>query len=126
MGNKITVIYFDVAGKKAPVKMEIRDEIDEYYRLINCDTIDIISRKINDVPVCVVLDDEGYFKRDIKISGRDKAESEFLVGNLIITGRADKEGDLTSLSPADITKIAEGIERIYCYPNKFEYCIIFD
>ena len=43
--------------KNRDVKMVEANDLDDYYRLIGCRTIDIVSRTIGNVKVEIVLDD---------------------------------------------------------------------
>ena len=124
--NKITVVYCDVENGKAPVKAEIADELKEYYRLINCDTIDIVHRSIKDVQVCVVLDDNGRFKESPRVSGVNIARTWDFVGNIIITGCEDSEGNLTSLTVQDCKKISERIAFFSLRNGEQRSFILFD
>ena len=51
------MLMLDVENKD--VKMVEANGLADYYRLIGCRTIDIIHRRIGDVEVEIVLDDEG-------------------------------------------------------------------
>ena len=49
------MLLLDVKNRE--VKMVEANELDDYYRLIGCRTIDIVSRSIGDVRVEIVIDD---------------------------------------------------------------------
>ena len=50
------MLMLDVVNKD--VKMVEANDLADYYKLIGCRTIDIISRSIGDVRVEIVIDDE--------------------------------------------------------------------
>ena len=84
----------------------------DYYRLIDCSTIDIVKRRIAGKHYEIICDDEGLLKENPKISAIDDMGQPMLVGNLIIAGEADENGNLTDLSDADITHIRENIHSM--------------
>lgn len=53
------VIYLNVNANKAPEKLNIKDELQSYYNLLECNTIDIIRRKIGKRYFHIICDDEG-------------------------------------------------------------------
>lgn len=79
----------------------------DYYRLIGCNTIDIVSRGIKGKCYDIICDDEGTFKDDPRISAIDDMGRPMLVGNLIVCGAADEEGNLTDLTEDDINYIGK-------------------
>lgn len=89
------------------------DELDTFYRLIECSTIDIVTRKISGEYFDIVCDDEGLLVnkpvRGVSMDGR-----EVLVGNLIICGHSlpDDEGNLRSLTVKDLLRIQRAINPL--------------
>ena len=86
--------------------------MEDYYKLIDCETIDIVNRDINGNCYDIICDDEGTFKENPRISAIDDMWQPMLVGNLIICGTANEEGNMTDLSDKDIDFIMENIQRI--------------
>lgn len=103
------VIYLDVENKKKPSEMDIEDNLDVFYALIGCKTIDIVTRCIGGKIYEVIIDDEGTFKKAPVISAVNVKGEAQMVGNLIITGLADEDGDLTSLTDEDVKNIKANI-----------------
>lgn len=95
------------------VKKEIRQVdpkgLQDYYELLGCDCIDIVTRKIGHQYYDIVCDDEGLLKDDPIISAIDDLGRVMLVGSLIICGLADNEGELTDLSDRDIPYIKKRV-----------------
>lgn len=83
--------------------------LQDYYRLIGCTTIDIVNRGIKGKRYDIICDDEGTFLEDPRISAIDDMGQPLLVGNLIVCGEADEEGNLTDLTEADIKHIGKYI-----------------
>ena len=105
MEIKIKVVYLDVRNGKEPVAMEIEDKLETFYDLIGCSTIDIVRGPIGGKDFRVIVDDEGLLKPNVIISATSKHNFVELVGNLIVAGIEDSEGNLTSLSDEDVKKI---------------------
>lgn len=87
-------------------------EYTDYYPLIQCETFDIVDRGIGDQRFNLVCDDEGLLKPDPVISVLDQADLRMLVGNIVVTGPVDINGDLESLSDQDIQLIKSFIEEV--------------
>lgn len=107
---KKTMYLIDVINEKAEVVKA--DGLDDFYRLIDCDTIDIVTRKIGRRYYDIICDDNGLFADGPKISAIDDCGSIMLVGNLLIAGLHDEEGELTDLTDDDIAYIADRIEHM--------------
>lgn len=72
-------------------------DLQEYYDLLECTTIDITSIKFGDKYYDVICDDEGLFKPNNHVSICSEAGSPMIVGNVIICNHND-EGEETSLT----------------------------
>ena len=102
------MLLLDVVNKD--VRMVEANTLDDYYRLIGCDYVDIIHRRIGDVEVEIVLDDEGLLVEDPKPSGISVNGSIMLWGNLLIaSGRVTDEGELTELTEEEIDEIMDNV-----------------
>ena len=105
--------YLMLDVEKKELKMVEANGLDDYYRLIGCRTIDIISRSIGDVRVEIVLDDEGALLENRKISAIDVDGTPMLYGNLLIaSGRVTDDGELTELTDVEIEELKENIATI--------------
>lgn len=123
--RKLKVVFSNVIDNKPPIALEIYDDLDVIRELLKCDAIDIVRRKIWGKTYCFIVDDEGLLKKDPILSGwcLDTPGGN-LYGNLIITGVEDDEGNLTSLSKADVNKIfGSAVDFIFKGP-KPEYKLI--
>ena len=99
------VIYLNVNENKPPEVLDIVDDLDTYYKLCQCTCIDIVTREIRKIPYSIVCDDEGLFIDEPKISAIDETYQAQLVGNLVICGMPDENGELTSLTDFDVAHI---------------------
>ena len=102
------MLLLDVKNRE--VKMVEANELDDYYRLIGCRTIDIVSRTIGDVKVEIVLDDEGALVNNPKVSAIDIDGTPMLFGNLLVaSGRVTEDGELTELTQEEVDEIMDNI-----------------
>lgn len=98
------MLMLDVENKD--VKMVEANTLADYYELIGCRTVDIIHRRIGDVEVEIVLDDEGLLVEDPKPSGISVDGTPVLFGNLLIaSGRVTDDGELTELTEEEVEAI---------------------
>lgn len=97
------VLFINVTDNTVKI-MDITDNLDTYYNLINCRCIDIIERKIGNKYYDIVCDDEGLLKDNPKISALDPTGQPMLCGNLVIV-RNDGKGNLIGLTNNDLANI---------------------
>ena len=98
------MLMLDVENKD--VKMVEANTLADYYRLIGCNYVDIIHRRIGDVEVEIVLDDEGALVNQPKISAISPEGTPMLYGNLLVaSGRVTDDGELTELDEDEIEAI---------------------
>ena len=103
-------LLLDTVGKTT--KVVDANTLEDYYRMIGCDCIDIVTRKIGRKVYDIIVDDEGLLKSDPIISAIDDFGRVMLVGSMIICGLADAEGELTDLSDNDIRYIKKRIQTL--------------
>ena len=98
------MLMIDVENRK--VKLVEANGLKDYYKLIGCWCIDIIHRRIGDVEVEIVIDDEGALVESPKVSAISPEGAPTLYGNLLIaSGRVTEDGDLTELNQDEIEAI---------------------
>jgi len=105
MARKIKAILVDVMKETSKV-VEIETELEAYYKALDCDCIDIVTRQIGRKTFSIVCDDEGIYRQP-KISAIDNLGNVMLMGNLLICNR--KGPELDSLTADDIKYIKERI-----------------
>ena len=105
------MLMIDVVKKD--VRLVEANTLDDYYRLIGCRTIDIISRSIGDIRVEIVLDDEGALVENPKVSAISVDGTPMLFGNLLIaSGKVTEDGELTELTAEEIDEIMQNVATI--------------
>lgn len=104
----LDVIVFDV-NERVFGRKQIEDQLIVFYELIGCRAVDIVTRSIGGKYYDIVCDDEGLFAESPVVSAVDDDGSVMFVGNLIICGMANDEGELTSLDDDDFYHIMEHI-----------------
>ena len=99
--------------EKRDVKMVEANSLDDYYKFIGCNYVDIIHRRIGDVEVEIVLDDEGVLVENPKPSGISIDGTLLLFGNLLIaSGRVTDDGELTELTEEEVDEIMDNVATI--------------
>ena len=113
--------------EKRDVKMVEANGLDDYYRLIGCRTIDIVSRTIGDVKVEIIIDDEGALVNNPKISAIDIDGTPMLFGNLLVaSGRVTEDGELTELTRVEIDEIMDNVATITTSVYKEPYQVFVE
>lgn len=109
--KRIVCVLVDVEKEMFGL-VEIPNDLESFYKALNCDLIDIVTRRIGDRKKVydIICDDEGLFKQPQKVSAINTSKQPQLVGNILITGTADAEGNLTSLSMEDANYILSKIK----------------
>ena len=105
------MLMLDVVNKN--IKMVEANTLADYYKLIGCRCMDIIHRKIGDVEVEIVLDDEGLLVENPKPSAISVDGTPVLFGNLlIVSGRVTDDGELTELTKEEVDEIMDNVATI--------------
>lgn len=111
--KKLTGVLLDVENEVVQA-IEIEDSSDEFYRILSCETIDIVRRRIGRKQFNIICDDEGLLMDSPKISAIGNLGNPMLVGNLlIVSGQVDEDGNLTSLTKGEIKYVTDRIMTIY-------------
>lgn len=105
MSNKLTGVLVDVCNDVIE-KCELDGTLQDFYRVLKCDCIDITCRKIAGREFDFVVDDEGLLKHPLRVSAVNSKREPMLVGNLFICA-SDEEGSSVSISDEDIDYIKE-------------------
>lgn len=118
-------LLLDVENRE--VKTVEANDLDDYYKIIGCRCIDIISRSIGDVRVEIVLDDEGALVDNPKISAIDVDGTPMLYGNLLIaSGRVTDDGELTELTETEVEEIKNNVAIITTSVYKEPYPVFVE
>lgn len=98
-------VLISTQQNKKPEIIEFKDDLQLYYKLIQCDTIDIVMRKINGTYYNIICDDEGLLKENPIVSAVNNKFQPMLVGNLIIAGNTDDDGNLLGITEEQAKEI---------------------
>lgn len=109
--EKLTAVLVNVETGMFGI-IEVANELETFYKVLGCRRIDITIRRIGDRVAEIICDDEGLLVDSPKISAIDNLGQAQLVGNLLIVGRCDSEGNLTSLSADDAAYIFGKIQLL--------------
>ena len=109
------------------VKMVEANGLDDYYKYLNCRCVDIISRKIGDVAVEIVCDDEGLLIDEPIVSAVDIIGLPVLCGNLLVaSGRVTEDGEVTELTDEEIENIMFNVAEVTTKNHKEPYKIFVE
>ena len=130
--EKVLMVLVDVENGTAS-KVEIEPCLDEYYRLLNCDTIDMVDRRIGTPrshrDFTIICDDNGLMYDAPKISAIDNLGKAMLVGNLLVT-KCNGEGETVGLTREEADFVMERVVHLgtrlhpegYEMLTQCEYC----
>jgi len=85
---------------------------EDYYRLMDCDTVDVCQVLIAGVPYNIIADENACMVMNPRISAIDRDGNIMLVGSLLITGPDDMEGKFTELSEEDFSFLKKRCKKI--------------
>lgn len=120
MKNLLRGVLVDVEQETVSV-VEIEDKLDEFYRILNCDCIDIVVRRIGSKLFNIVCDDEALLKDWPKVSAIDNLWKPMLYGNLFIVGGETIDGNLTGLELSEALHVTENVKHMYTKQDPFGY-----
>ena len=97
--------------KNTPFEVkEINNTLDDLYKNINCTNIDITPRLIGGRMYCIVCDDEGCYRDNVVYTALCHTNPYAdIPGPIVITGPADENGDLTSITNEDVNNLISHI-----------------
>lgn len=106
-------IYLDVENGKAPKVVDIEDNLNVFYKMLKCKTIDIVTRKIGNNYYDIICDDNGLLKGVTITSAIDNKNKSALVGNLLVVGLPNDDGDLQGLTDEQTFEILKNTRLIF-------------
>ena len=119
------MLFLDVKNRE--VKTVEANTLDDYYKIIGCRCVDIIHRRIGDVEVEIVLDDEGAIIENPKVSAISIDGTPILFGNLLVaSGRVTDDGELTELTEAEVDEIKDNVATITTSVYKEPYPVFVE
>lgn len=94
--------------KKQEIRLTECKCLNDFYRELDAQPFDIVTRPIDGKLFDIFVDDCGLYRENPVVSAIDSEGNPMLVGNLVIANH-DKKGNTTSLSDDDIKKIRKSI-----------------
>ena len=91
------------------VEVNDADHLTDYYKYLNCELVDITSRKIGGKYFDIVADDEGLLKEPRIVSALDTEGQPALVGNLLFCNYDPETGEEVSLTDEDIQLLRDNV-----------------
>ena len=98
--------------QKNEVKVVEANGLEDYYKYIGCSVIDIVRRKIGDLWVEIVCDDEGTFAEHPKVSAIDIVGKPCLFGNLLVASGDVIDGNLTELTEEEVEYVKSFLTEV--------------
>ena len=121
--KRIRIFVVDV--EKQETRLDSTDcSLEDLHRLINCDTIDIVTREIGGKPYAIICDDNGLLDQRT-YSAISPEGAVRLVGNLVISN-FDENGDLARLTGDDEKRLMRALRTARDYDGKEYYVIMLD
>lgn len=98
--------------KKQEIRLAECKCLNDFYRELDAQPFDIVTRPIDGKLFDIFVDDNGLYREDPVVSAVDSEGNPMLVGNLIFMNH-NEAGDTTGLSNDDIFKIVRSLRRLY-------------
>ena len=111
MANKIKGLLVDVTRTREIKEVEFDDTLENIYKILDVDCIDVAVRKVGNHAYDFIVDDEGLLKGDAIPSIFDSEQKPQLVGNALIVN-SNEEGDFTSLTEEQVADLKSHIGTI--------------
>ena len=102
--KKLKGMRIDIENNVAEL-VTLDNELEAFYKALNCEYIDIYRRKIGDRWYMVLCDDEGALKPHPIASAIDCFGQVAFYGNLLIVSGRHDEGELYSLTESEIENL---------------------
>lgn len=98
-------IFINVLENRYPEVVDILPENHIFSDMLRCDWLDFCYREIDGKKYTFIVDDVGLYRENPKPAVIDENLEVHLVGNVLIFGFPDNEGELTELTTDDIKAI---------------------
>lgn len=107
--NQVTGVLLDVQNRTILVYTVNSGTLEEYYRILDCTTFDIASRRIGENIYDIYCNDEGLLKCNPIVSAVSSGDRKpMLVGNLFVT-KTNDEGETISLTGEEIREVLDNV-----------------
>lgn len=117
----ITGLY---VGEKGYGKITLDGGLKDYYRLLECDTIEAPEFQIDDEIVTVICDEEGLFKENPMVRIWNSKNEPLIVGNIFLCKANYETGEFTSLENKTIEKIIKNNLKMVITERGLQYVLV--
>lgn len=114
--ESVTGVLIDVKTGTSS-RITVKDELSEYYKILDCDLIDIYVRKIGKCWYTIVCDDEGALKEDAIVSAIGMHGEDAFYGNLFILSGRNDDDELHSLTDEEYINLMKNISKELVYSD---------
>ena len=114
-------IFINVEKNRYPEVVDIEQENYIFQDYLNCDWMDFAYREIDGKKYTFIVDDTGLYKENPKPAIIDEDLDVHMVGNVLIFGFPDRDGELTGLSKEDIKSIMKHTVEIRKKGDEFAH-----
>ena len=90
-------VLLDVVRKECR-EIDIQDRLEDYYKVLDCNLIEVAERKVNGVWFDIMCDEEGLLKGEPMVSAVDGEYHPMLVGNLLFLHSDPNTGEFVGIS----------------------------
>lgn len=124
-GQPIRGVLID-QNKPRPSVETIKDCLADYYRILDCSTIECTHRVIGGIEYDLVCDEEGTFKTDISVTAIDGNHEPQLVRNIFIIRGNYEAGEWESLTDEDVKNILGHTANYIDGDNRIRPVLVMD
>ncbi|HHY08616.1 MAG TPA: hypothetical protein GX530_08900 [Corynebacteriales bacterium] len=115
---KNPIIKIDTKGNVRQLNFELNNVLEQAYREIECDLIDIITIHIDDIAVDVIVDDEGLMKENPIYTVYASEEMQLFGNVLLVPNDINHEGEYhRGFTDREITVIQNNIKELVDLEN---------
>ena len=122
MADKITGFLIDVTRQMNARPVEFENNLENIYKLLDIDLIDVAVCRVGDKAYDFIVDDEGLLKAGAIPSVFDADGRPVLVGNVLVVN-SNEDGDFTSLNDKDVENLCEHVKLVVFSDKLSRLCV---
>lgn len=103
MKEKKTLVAYQIKRNGEHQRIEMNNDLQDYYKYAECSTIDIVYARIGDKLYDIICDDEGLLKENVFTAFTLKSKV-MLAGTIVVVG-SNGRGGFKSLTDKDLENI---------------------
>lgn len=108
--DRMTAVFVDVYNEGRIRPIRVKRDLKEYYKLLDCRTVDMPFRWIGGEQFVIICDDEGTFRQDCRPSARNGNEV-MLYGNLLVVAFDGCE-DIRGLTDSEVKHVMKHVHPV--------------